>query len=322
MGLKSETGTFLGARADSVLDLVGRTPIVRLNRVVAPGMATVWAKLERQNPAGCVKERIALSMVEAAEEQGRLGPGGVIVEPTSGNTGIGLAMVAAARGYRAILVMPDTLSVERRALMRAYGAEIVLTPGKEGIRGAIARAEKILRETPGAFMPMQFENPANPEIHRLTTGREILAQTPGDVAAFVAGVGTGGTVTGVGQALKAHDPATLIVAVEPAGSPVLSGGEPGKHKIEGIGAGFIPAVMDMSVIDEVIQVTDEAALEMGRRMAAEEGLLVGISSGAATVAALQVAKRLGTGKHVVVLLPDTGERYLSTDLFAEAPRPF
>ncbi len=314
MGLNDET--FKGLRADSVLDLVGRTPIVRLNRVVDKGIATIWAKLERQNPAGCVKERIALSMIEAAEEDGRLEPGGVIVEPTSGNTGIGLAMVAAAKGYRAILVMPDTLSVERRGLMSAYGAEVMLTPGKDGIHGAIAKAEEIVDKTPGAFMPQQFENPANSAGHRLTTGPEILAQVPGEVAAFVAGVGTGGTVTGTGRALKAHNPATLVIAVEPAGSPVLSGGEPGSHKIEGIGAGFIPDVMDMGVVDEVIQVTSEAALEMGRRLAEEEGLLVGMSSGAATVAALQVARRLGEGKHVVALLPDTGERYLSTDLFS------
>jgi len=314
MGLNDET--FMGLRADSVLDLVGRTPIVRLNRIVEKGMATVWAKLERQNPAGCVKERIALSMIEAAEKEGRLEPGGVIVEPTSGNTGIGLAMDAAAKGYPSILVMPDTLSVERRGLMRAYGAEVVLTPGSEGIHGAIKKAQQILRETPGAVMPLQFGNPANPESHRLTTGPEILAQVPGEVAAFVAGVGTGGTVTGTGKALKAHNPETLIIAVEPAGSPVLSGGEPGKHKIEGIGAGFIPDVMDMSVVDEVIQVTSEDALAMGRRLAAEEGLLVGMSSGAAVVAALKVAKRLGEGEHVVALLPDTGERYLSTDLFS------
>ena len=314
MGLNDET--FMGLRADSVLDLVGRTPIVRLNRIVEKGMATVWAKLERQNPAGCVKERIALSMIEAAEKEGRLEPGGVIVEPTSGNTGIGLAMVAAAKGYRSILVMPDTLSVERRGLMRAYGAEVVLTPGSEGIHGAIEKAQQILQETPGAVMPLQFENLANPESHRLTTGPEILAQVPGEVAAFVAGVGTGGTVTGTGKALKAHNPETLIIAVEPAGSPVLSGGEPGKHKIEGIGAGFIPDVMDMSVVDEVIQVTSEDALAMGRRLAAEEGLLVGMSSGAAVVAALKVAKRLGEGEHIVALLPDTGERYLSTDLFS------
>jgi cysteine synthase len=314
MGLNNET--FMGLRADSVLDLVGRTPIVRLNRVVEPGMATIWAKLERQNPAGCVKERIALSMIEVAEAKGQLEPGGVIVEPTSGNTGIGLAMVAAAKGYRAILVMPDTLSVERRGLMRAYGAEVVLTSGEDGIHGAIEKAQEIVETTPGAFMPLQFDNPANPEAHRRNTGPELLAQVPGDIAAFVAGVGTGGTVTGAGKALKAHNPATQIIAVEPVGSPVLSGGEPGKHKIEGIGAGFVPEVMDMDVVDEVIQVTSEAALEMGRRLAEQEGLLVGMSSGAAVVAALEVAERLGEGKHVTVILPDTGERYLSTDLFS------
>jgi len=312
-----ETGNedFLGLTANSVLDLIGRTPIVRLRRVVSPGMAAVWAKLERQNPAGCVKERIALSMVEAAEADGRLKPGGVIVEPTSGNTGIGLAMVAAVKGYRAILVMPDTLSVERQQLMRAYGAELVLTPGSEGMKGSIAKAEEIVRTTAGAFMPLQFENPANPDAHRRTTGVEILAQVPGQVAAFVAGVGTGGTVTGTGEMLKAHDPDTWIVAVEPAGSPVLSGGQPGRHAIQGIGAGFVPKVLNMAVIDEVITVTDEDARETARALARCEGILVGISSGAAAFAALKVAERLGEGRHVVVLLPDTGERYLSTEVF-------
>ncbi len=313
----SEKYAFRGWTADSVLELIGRTPLVRLQRVVAPGMATVWAKVERMNPGGSVKDRIALAMIEAAEHEGSLGPGGVIVEPTSGNTGIGLAMVAAFKGYRAILVMPDTLSMERRQLLRAYGAELVLTPGAEGIRGAIARAEAIVAETPGAVMPLQFSNPANPAAHRETTALEILAQTPGPVAAFVAGVGTGGTVTGVGQALKAHTPEVHVVAVEPAGSPVLAGGEPGSHSIQGIGAGFVPPVFERSVVDEIIPVTDAAAREMTRALARCEGLLVGISSGAAVVAALAVAARLGAGHHVVVLLPDTGERYLSTPLFTD-----
>ncbi len=313
MGLKREE--FHGLVADNVLDLVGRTPVVRLNKVVAPGAAEVWAKLERQNPGGCVKERIALAMIEAAEAAGRLQPGGVIVEPTSGNTGIGLAMVGAYKGYRVILVMPDSLSVERRTLFRAYGAELVLTPGDEGIKGAIARAEEIKAETPAAFIPNQFENPANPESHYRTTAQEIAAQVPG-LDAFVAGVGTGGTVTGVGRYLKEHHPAARVVAVEPAGSPVLSGGEPGSHSIQGIGAGFVPGVVDRGVIDEVIRVESEDAKEMARQLARREGLLVGISSGAATVAALEVAERLGSGHAVVVVLPDTGERYLSTDLYS------
>jgi cysteine synthase A len=312
MGVKRED--FPGLVAESVLDLIGRTPVVRLQRIVSPGMATVWAKLERQNPAGCVKERIGLAMIEAAEQAGRLKPGGLIVEPTSGNTGIGLAMVAAYKGYRAILVMPDSLSVERRQLFKAYGAELVLTPGKEGIKGSIVKAEEIVRQNPGAWMPNQFANPANPAIHRKTTAREILAQVP-DLDAFVAGVGTGGTLTGVGEALKAEAPHVLVFAVEPAGSPVLSGGEPGSHQIQGIGAGFVPQVLSRDVIDEIITVADEEAKDMARRLARREGLLVGISSGAATAAALSIAARLGEGKAVVALLPDTGERYLSTGLF-------
>ncbi|MFP4345429.1 MAG: cysteine synthase A [Anaerolineales bacterium] len=309
---------FQGLTAQSVLDLIGKTPLVRLNRIVEFGMATLWAKLERQNPAGCVKERIALAMIEAAESDGRLKPGGVIVEPTSGNTGIGLAMVGAVKGYRTVLVMPDSLSRERRDLMRAYGAELVLTPADEGgMKAAIAKAKEIVEQTPGAFMPMQFENPANPAAHETTTGPEILAQVPGPVAAFVAGSGTGGTVTGVGRVLKQENPDTLIVAVEPAGSPVLSGGEPGEHSIQGIGPSFIPDVVDKSVIDEILDVTSEEAKEMARRLAREEGILAGISSGAATVAALRIAERLGEGQNVVILLPDTGERYLSTGIFGE-----
>jgi cysteine synthase A len=314
MSLKPEN--FSGLVADSVLDLIGRTPVVRLQRVVTPGMATIWAKLERQNPAGCVKERIGLSMIEAAERDGSLESGGIIVEPTSGNTGIGLAMVAAFKGYRCILVMPDSLSVERRKLFKAFGAELVLTPGDEGIKGSIAKAESIVAENPGAFMPNQFENPANPQAHIETTAREILAQVP-NLDAFIAGVGTGGTVTGTGKVLKAEKPDTQVIAVEPSGSPVLSGGEPGKHSIQGIGAGFIPNVVEQRWIDRVVTVQSEDAKEMTRQLARREGLLVGISSGAAAVAALQVAEELGEDHEIVVILPDTGERYLSTGVFDE-----
>ena len=239
----------LAERADTVLELIGRTPVVRLQRMPAPGSATVWAKLERANPGGSVKDRIGLAMIEAAERDGLLKPGGVIVEPTSGNTGIGLAMTAAVKGYRLILTMPDTLSVERRTLLAAYGAELVLTPGAEGMKGAVAKAEELVRETPGSFMPQQFKNPANPEVHRRTTAVEILQQVEGPIHAFVAGVGTGGTLTGVGEVLKERSPAVQIVAVEPANSPVLSGGQPGPHKIQGIGAGFVPDVLNMDVVD-------------------------------------------------------------------------
>ena len=309
-----EPQEFHGLVADSVLDLIGRTPVVRLQRLVDPGMAMVWAKLERQNPGGCVKERIGLAMIEAAEREGRLQPGGLIIEPTSGNTGIGLAMVSAVKGYRLILVMPDSLSIERRVLFRAYGADLVLTPGSLGIKGSIARAQEIAAENPGAWIPNQFENPANPLIHRATTAREILAQVP-DLDAFVAGVGTGGTITGVGEVLKAEAPHVQVIAVEPAESPVLSGGAPGSHRIQGIGAGFAPPVLNREVIDEIITVPSDGALEIARALARREGLLVGISSGAAAMAALQVAKRLGAGRTVVALLPDTGERYLSTGLY-------
>ena len=302
-------------KAETVLDLIGNTPLVRLQRLPAAGAAQVWAKLERFNPGGSVKDRIAKSMVEAAEEAGLLKPGGVIVEPTSGNTGIGLAMTAAVKGYRLILVMPEGLSAERTALLRAYGAEVHLTPREQGMKGAIARAEELVRQH-GYFMPLQFSNPANPEVHRRTTAAEILAQA-GHLDAFVAGVGTGGTITGVGEILKDALPGVEIVAVEPAGSPVLSGGSPGKHKIQGIGAGFVPEVVNAGAIDQIIQVADQDAVETARRLAREEGILAGVSSGAAAWAALQVASRLGQGKTVVTILPDTGERYLSTGLFDE-----
>lgn len=302
-------------KAETVLELIGRTPIVRLRRLPPEGAAEVWAKLERQNPGGSVKDRIGIAMIEAAEAAGLLEPGGVIVEPTSGNTGIGLAMAAAVKGYRLILTMPDTLSLERRALLKAYGAELVLTPGGEGMKGAIARAQELARAHNG-FVPLQFSNPANPEIHRRTTAVEILEQA-GQVDAFVAGIGTGGTITGVGQVLKEALPGVRIVAVEPAGSPVLSGGSPGKHKIQGIGAGFVPDVLDTGIIDEVVQVTDQDARDTARRLARQEGILAGISSGAAAWAAVQVAQRMGAGRMVVTVLPDTGERYLSTGLFEE-----
>jgi cysteine synthase A len=299
--------------AESVLELVGNTPVVRLRRLPPERAAIVWAKLERFNPAGSLKDRIAKAMIEAAEESGALLPGGVIVEPTSGNTGIGLAMTAAVKGYRLVLTMPESVSDERSGLLKAYGAEVVLTPGAEGMKGAIAEAERYVREN-DYFMPQQFQNPANPEIHRRATAAEILNQV-GHLDAFVAGVGTGGTITGVGEILKDTLPGVRIVAVEPAGSPVLSGGTPGKHKIQGIGAGFKPEVLNMDVIDELVCVEDDDAWATARRLAREEGILAGMSSGAAAWAAIKVAGHMGRGKVVVTLLPDTGERYLSTGLF-------
>lgn len=301
-------------RTENILDLVGRTPVVRLHRLPRQGSAEVWAKLERFNPGGSVKDRIGKAMIEAAEEAGLLQPGGVIIEPTSGNTGIGLAMAAAVKGYRLILTMPDTMTPERRWLMQAYGAEIELTAGALGMKGAIARAQELACEL-GGFVPQQFQNPANPEIHRRTTAAEILEQFD-PIDAFVAGVGTGGTITGVGEVLKATHPNIQIVAAEPAGSPVLSGGAPGPHKIAGIGAGFVPDVLNRSIIDRVICVTDDDAWQTARLLARQEGILAGVSSGAATWAALQVAEQLGSGKIIVVLLPDTGERYLSTGLYS------
>ena len=300
--------------AKDITKLIGRTPMVRINRLVGPDSAEVVAKLESFNPAGSVKDRIALSMIEDAEARGLIKPGDTIIEPTSGNTGIGLAMVAAAKGYKLILTMPENMTDERKTLLTLFGAEIILTPASEGMSGAVRKAEELVR-LHGYFMPQQFNNPANPEIHRRTTAREILEDTGGKLDAFVGGVGTGGTITGVGEVLKEKMPWVHIVAVEPARSPVLSGGKPGPHGIPGIGAGFIPAVLNLEVIDEIITVTDEDARETMLRLIREEGILAGISSGAAMWAALQVAKRLGPGKRVVVVLPDTGERYLS--LFRE-----
>jgi cysteine synthase A len=305
----------MGKMSEDVIGVVGNTPLVRLNRVTGGFGAAVYAKLESQNPLGCVKERIGVSMIQAAEEQGLIGPGATIVEPTSGNTGIALAMVCAVRGYRLILTMPETMSMERRKLLKHLGAELVLTPGAGGMKGAISKAEEILQNTPGAYMPNQFTNPANPDIHRKTTAEEIWRDTDGKVDIFVSGVGTGGTITGVAEVIKERKPSFRAVAVEPADSPVLSGGKPGPHKIQGIGAGFVPEVLNTAIIDEVITVSNEDAFETARQLGKEEGILCGISSGAAAWAALEVARRPeNEGKQIVVVLPDTGERYLSTDL--------
>jgi cysteine synthase A len=298
---------------DSVLDLVGNTPLVRLNRIPGPGSADIYAKFEAMNPAGSVKDRIALAMIEDAERAGRLQPGDTIVEPTSGNTGIGLAMVAAAKGYHLILTMPDDMSMERRQLLSRFGAELILTSRLEGMTGAVRAAQELVRKNPRYFMPQQFENPANPEAHRRTTAREILLALDGRIDAFVAGVGTGGTITGVGSVLKQELVDVLVVGVEPASSPLLSGGRARPHGIQGIGASFVPQVLDRAAIDEIMTVRDDDAVKMALRLTQEEGLLVGISAGANVVAAREVARRLGSGRTVVTVLPDTGERYLSIE---------
>lgn len=303
---------------NNITGLIGHTPLVEINRFTEKlGLkARILVKLELFNPAGSVKDRIALSMIEDAEKKGLLKPGSVIIEPTSGNTGIGLASIAASKGYRAVFTMPETMSAERRKLLQAYGAEIVLTEGAKGMKGAIAKAEELARQTPGSFIPGQFVNPANPEAHVRTTGPEIWDDTDGKVDIFVAGVGTGGTVTGTGRYLKSKNPAVRVVAVEPAASPVLTQGKAGPHAIQGIGAGFVPEVLDTKIYDEVIDVTNEDALATGREIARKEGFLVGISSGAALFAAVELARRLeNAGKLIVALLPDNGDRYLSTKLF-------
>jgi len=308
-------------RAGNITELIGRTPLVRLNRISDESGAEVLGKLESFNPGGSVKDRIGLAMIEAAERDGRIAPGRTtIIEPTSGNTGIALAMVAAARGYDLVLTMPDTMSIERRTILKAFGARLVLTPGADGMRGAVARALELAAEGADAFVPQQFENPANPEVHRLTTAEEIWADTGGEVDAFVAGVGTGGTLTGVGEVLKERRPGVLVVAVEPVDSPVLSGGAPGPHKLQGIGAGFVPKVLDTKVYDEIVKVSADNAFAAARDLARQEGVLVGISAGANVWAAGQVARRPELqGKVVVTVLCDTGERYLSTPLFGDLP---
>jgi len=302
----------------SVTELIGDTPLVRLNRLVPEGSAEIYVKLEYQNPGASVKDRIAISMIEAAEQEGIIKPGDTIVEPTSGNTGIGLALVAAAKGYNAILVMPETMSIERRNLLRAYGAQLVLTPGSEGMNGAVRKAEELAKENPSYFIPQQFKNQANVKIHRETTGPEIVEainSLDGKLDAFIAGIGTGGTISGAGEVLKQNFEGIKVYAVEPAASPILSGGQPGPHKIQGIGANFVPDILNREIYDGVITVENEEAFEYARRAAKEEGILVGISSGAAIYAALKVAKELGKGKRVVAIVPSNGERYLSTPLF-------
>ncbi len=305
------------ALVKSVLELIGETPLVQFNKMATPQMARVLGKLESMNPGGSVKDRIALAMIEDAEKRGLLKPGGTIIEPTSGNTGIGLAMISAVKGYRLILTLPEGMSTERVSLLERYGAEVVMTSALEGMAGAVKKAKELVAARPGAFMPLQFANPANPRIHRQTTAQEILHATEGEVHAFVAGVGTGGTITGVGEILKKKNSEILVVAVEPATSAVLSGKPAGIHRIQGIGAGFVPEVLDRAVVDEIITVEDMEAYNTARTLAKEEGLLVGISAGANVFAALKIAKRLGPGKTVVTILCDTGERYLSLDPYFE-----
>lgn len=302
----------------NITQLIGDTPLVRLNQIVPEDSAEIYLKLEYQNPGSSVKDRIAISMVEEAEKEGKLKPGGTIIEATSGNTGIGLAMVAASKGYKAIIVMPETMSMERRNLLRAYGAELILTPGPEGMKGAIRRTEEIVAENPAYFVAQQFDNPANVKIHRETTGPEIVEAInayDGKLDAFVSGIGTGGTITGAGEVLRKHFPNIKIYGIEPAASPILTGGKPGPHKIQGLGAGFVPTILNTEIYDEVLTVENEDAFETSRKVAKLEGILGGISSGAAVFAALQVAKKLGKGKRVVAILPSNGERYLSTPLY-------
>lgn len=303
--------------ANSITELIGNTPLVKLNRIVDEDSANLYLKLEFFNPGGSVKDRIALAMIEDAEKSGKLKKGATIIEPTSGNTGIGLALVAAAKGYKSILVMPETMSIERRNLLKAYGAELILTPGPEGMGGAIRKAEQLALENEDYFIPQQFKNQANPEVHRQTTAQELLDQGEqiGGIDAIISGIGTGGTITGVGEVLKERYPNIKIIAVEPSASPVLSGGKPGPHKIQGIGAGFIPETLNTSIYDEVIQVENEASFETAREIARTEGVLVGISTGAAIFAAQQIARKLGPGRNVIVINPSNGERYLSTPLF-------
>lgn len=300
---------------NNAVELIGNTPIIKLNKITGDSQATVLLKLERNNPGGSIKDRICYSMIKTAEEEGKLKKGGTIIEPTSGNTGIGLALIGAVKGYQVILTMPDSMSIERRNLLKAYGAKLVLTPGEKGMKGAIDKARELVAKNSNYFMPGQFENPANPEIHRQTTAREILRDTDGKIDYFIAGVGTGGTLTGTAEILKNEIPKIKAIAVEPSGSAVLSGEDAGSHKIQGIGAGFIPAVLNKDIIDRVIKISDDKAIETAQLLASKEGLLLGISSGAAAAAALQIAAEVDSNKTILAIAPDTGERYLSTGLF-------